>query len=209
MSGNSGINVGFGTIGQVLTSNGNGNLPTFQNLGLVSGALIFLEQQLVTGVSEVEFLNVIDTTYDNYLLIYDMCEIIGDSYMGESLIIQFSINSGSSYISTGYNNGRIDGVNVSSVTSGIVIGFTLDVTSDSVRSGRSYIQNVTATNNIPQCYGDCYQYSPTYVFVPPLQPGTYPGGTYTPGSISVDALRVVMTDGSNFSGKFSLYGFLQ
>ena len=58
-----------GTSGQVLTSNGAGALPTFQNAAAGGGSLVHLLSSSPSGASSVDFNSTyITTTYDHYII---------------------------------------------------------------------------------------------------------------------------------------------
>ena len=59
--------VGVGTAAQVLTSNGAGAAPTFQDAA--GGAFEFVASASGTGVATIDMDNVIDSSYDRYLLL--------------------------------------------------------------------------------------------------------------------------------------------
>ncbi len=198
MAGNSGIDVGFGTAGQVLTSNGPGVLPTFQ-AAPGGGALVFIQTQTASSVASLAFTTGITATYDDYLLVLRNGSIEAASNLSQVLTIQISSNGGSSYISSGY---LVDaGIGI---TSGATIVCTTDASNPTnYIGGEIYMLNLTAASNKPSWVGYVSYYSPA-VSVSQLSPVSY----YAGGSINVNAFQIVMTDGSNFSGIFSLYGIL-
>lgn len=202
MAGNSGINVGFGTAGQVLTSNGDGILPTFQNVGGLGGDLILLDTQIASGITEVEFIGSVSSLYDDYLLMGSQVLIGPGAFAVNQLMVQLSIDGGSSYVVSGYKN------NVLPYTSGMTTVFSSGGSpqGESISSFSVFLQNLTASFNRPSLCGT------RTVFTPPPGMATsitsFPLGYYTLGSLTTDAIRLTMTDSSIFSGIFSLYGLV-
>jgi hypothetical protein len=150
-----------------------------------SGALVLIQTQTVSGVTEVDFTSGITTTYDNYYIIGRNISLTIP--FGGGLVCQISDDGGVTYISTGYHDG-LDGLSVLANGSGTQIG-SFTITFVCLTDGIGVIQNLGAFN-IP---GN----------------GGVANDTYENGPIIVNALRFIMTDSSSFSGTFSLYGITQ
>jgi hypothetical protein len=86
-----------GTAGQVLTSNGAGALPTFQ---AAPGSWVLIEAQTASTSATIDFTTGIDSTYDTYVLVWNSLKT--DSVSSTSFRMLFSVNGGSSYLTTGY-----------------------------------------------------------------------------------------------------------
>jgi hypothetical protein len=179
---------GLGSSGQVLTSNGASALPTFQSAA--AGSLILISTQTVSGVAAVTFTSGISSTYNNYLL---LCTNVTNASSTPTMWIQISTNGGSSYIATGYLT------NTNIATNGIAIG---DVNSTAFfRSINTNIYNLTSGSG--------------YVSTNSISVGGSSGaGTtqsyysyYATASQTVNAIQLVLSSGTNFSGTFSLYGY--
>lgn len=92
-----------GTSGQVLKSNGAGALPSFQDI-TGQGALVQIgSTQNASSSSSIDFTSGIDTTYDTYLVVISNAVPLA----AKGLILTFSVNGGSSYITTNYQSGNI------------------------------------------------------------------------------------------------------
>jgi hypothetical protein len=196
MAGNTSINVGFGVSGQVLTSNGNGVLPTFKT-NATSGSLVFLDSQNGTNVSGVEFTTGISSTYDNYLLL-TKADIPAAASWVNSLIIQISDDGGATYKTSNYvtpSNGSV------LVSSGLRIDTSMDSSINRV-SIYSLLANFTAANNYAKCTTLSSGKTDSGVLT-----SQNSGGMYTVSPFSVNAFRLVMTNGATFSVNATLYGY--
>ncbi len=200
MAGNSAINVGFGTSGQVLLSNGPGTLPTFQSIS-GGGALIFLQTQTVSSVTAVNFTTGISSTYNNYLLIMKNGTLTGGALVGGNpsvfMLAQLSTNGGSSYITSNYAS-----FYSSAGSSGLQV-LAAGAAGTGTFWGAIEFGGLTSANNYPMAAGN------GAVFIGATRGGFTGNGIYKPGSVATNALRIVMSDGSVFSGIFSLYAYAQ
>jgi len=77
----------YGTSGQVITSNGSGSAPTWQDAG--GGAWNLLSTVTASGASTVDFTSDIDSTYRTYVITGS--EVIG-SVDGQRLRLRFYVN---------------------------------------------------------------------------------------------------------------------
>jgi hypothetical protein len=164
-----------------------------------TGALVLIQTKTASGVAELDFTTGITSTYNNYML--QLSNIVwSNSSASVTLGIQISTNGGSTYISTGYHKG-----NASSTATNIEItefgvgGNTIFTNSkvelSNLTSGSGYVMGTVAD-------------SLSWVPATGSAPGSAFGGLYTASSsITVNAVRVVVSDGSNFSGTGSLYGY--
>jgi len=91
-------NVGTGTSGQFLISNGANILPSFQD----STDLVWLQSVTINaGDAQVVFTS-LSNTYTTYYFVAEDVLISGNNI---NIYCQFSSNNGVSYIATGYNSG--------------------------------------------------------------------------------------------------------
>jgi hypothetical protein len=88
-------NIGTGSAGQVLTSNGT-SLPSFQAAS--SGALVLLSSQAMTGVNSLTFNNFVDNTAYNGYEVVMWCTTSVQNY----LWCQISTDNGATFINSGY-----------------------------------------------------------------------------------------------------------
>lgn len=90
-------NIGTGSSGQVLTSNGAGALPSFQ-AAAGGGDVVLLSSQAMTGVNSITFNNFVDNTvYNSYKV-----EMWGISSTNNDIYMQISTDNGSTFVSSGY-----------------------------------------------------------------------------------------------------------
>lgn len=202
MAGNSGINIGFGSEDQLLTSNGDGILPTFQVSGINKGALVFLGEQNSLAVTSTEFLGLINSTYRDYLLLLKNGTIpaYGTIYE-EALIVQFSDDNGMTYKTTGYFSDTSSPSGGNSTTDGIPLLWSEESVATSDVWGYAMLMNLPVIPNMPAIAG-------AGATDRTIGLGFFrASGAYVASSLAVNAFRVVMTDGAQFSGIFTLYGF--
>jgi len=89
-------NIGTGSVGQVLTSNGTG-LPSFQ-AAAGGGDVVLLSSQNLAGLNTVTFSSFVNNTvYMGYNL-----KVYADGALSEYLALQISTNNGSSFVTTNY-----------------------------------------------------------------------------------------------------------
>jgi len=159
-------------------------------------ALTLIQTQTVSNVTEVDFTSGISSSFDNYVLIASNGSIEpGDNPY--ALHIQFSTDGGSTYLDSSYLNYG----DISFTTSGLDLVSVQD--DDSTTAFNFYVNllNLTKSDNLPSLTG-------TYLGCSIDGDGGYGGslgGLYNGGSIAVNALRINMSDNSEFSGIFSLY----
>jgi hypothetical protein len=86
---------GGGTLGQVLTSNGPTAFPTYKN---ASGSMVLISSQTASSSASLLFTGMTNA-FDQYMFIWYGVTISGTDVV---LQLQYSTNSGSSFITTGY-----------------------------------------------------------------------------------------------------------
>lgn len=176
-----------GSATQVLTSNGTGNAPTFQ-VAPLSGSMVLIQSQSVNNGSACVFNTGITTQYRNFMILYD--SLVSPSILG-TFQVQLSVNGGSSYLTSGY---------ASLLSSGFaVLVFAASV----ISSGQILLSNINSGTSLVGC---CVTGTKWNLLTSTLVSNAT---VYIGGSIVANALRLNMSDGNNFSGNFSLYGFLK
>lgn len=155
-----------------------------------SGALTLIQTQTVSSVSSFAFTTGIVPTYNHYLLYIG--NLTFDAANTQNLVIQISTDGGSTYIDSGYASGNV-GLDV----------FDYVFDTSIISSGQILLYNLTSNigyvssfaNLITSYYGS--------------------GGAFynndgvdgnNAGSYLVNALQILTSDGSTFSGTYSLYG---
>lgn len=191
---------GVGTTGQVLTSNGAGALPTFQTGSAIGASLVLIQTLSASAQAAVTFTTGITTTYRNYLLVGDNVVISGSN----NILVQFSSNGGSSYISSGYFGGALQFASNSSTivgntssTAGILL--TVGAGSAFTTGFTLHIYNLTSTNYITTT-GAALSLDPGVVAYQYQNMSGYDTAT------AMNALQITVTAGTITTGNFSLYG---
>jgi len=136
-----------GTTGQVYTSNGSGSPPTFQ--AAATGAWTLIQSQTATSSATISFTTGITSTYSTYVFVFN--DIL-PATNAAGFQMQYSINTGSSYVSTGYSGSVM---NTSTSTSWTNTGSTtlvqLNLSGSQANAepglgGKIFIYNVPSSN---------------------------------------------------------------
>lgn len=184
--------VANGTTGDVLTAQ-TGADPIWTTPIGGSGGLVLLQTQTVAGVTSVAFTSGITGTYNDYLLAYtNMTNPTAGPF--STFNVQISTNGGVSYINSGYSFSGL------STTYLLNIGNTARLGLQNYLSGQASLYNMTSGSGyIGASFGG--EQSSTN--------GTVggSGGAYLTPSTIANAIQIIVSDGSVFSGKFSLYGY--
>lgn len=187
-----------GTSGQLLTSNGAGALPTYQTSS-GGGSWAYVTTSTASGASAISITSM--GSYSQYVLIGSN---ISAATNGVTLLVEFSTDGGSSWLTSGYAsvlfywNGA--GSNVGSSTSYVVLTVANAMSSSHVANLRLNIYNV-GTSTLTNVTGQC------------IWPDTFSSGgglsgmvtAKAPASSSINAVRV-RTSSGNISGTLRLYG---
>lgn len=91
-----------GTSGQVLTSNGAGANPTFQDIPGGTNNWVFIETQSAEFASSIDFT---DSAIGNYTNFCFMWRNLGPQTAGANINFRLSTDGGSSFLSSGYISG--------------------------------------------------------------------------------------------------------
>lgn len=91
-------NIGTGSAGEVLTSNGAGVLPSFQAAGGGGGDVVLLSSQNLAGVNTVTFNSFVDNT------VYAGYQVKIYATTGGNLVVymRISLDNGATFLNTGY-----------------------------------------------------------------------------------------------------------
>jgi hypothetical protein len=158
-----------------------------------NNSLTLLSSQPVSSVTSLAFTTQFTSQYTNYVLVSTNISSAGT---GDFLLGQISIDGGMSYISTLYTGNNL-------VTTGLMV---VDIdTADATfnLNAQTYLFNIGTSSGIVSAISNTVGYSTTTLFK-----GATDFSVYTVPSTVVNALQLVMDDGSTFSGTFSLYGSL-
>jgi hypothetical protein len=153
-------------------------------------ALTLIETKTASSQSSLEFLTGITSPLNNYMLLFH--SLVDPSATSNMIAyMQLSTNGGASYITTGY---RLNGTS----TPGLSIG--VFPTSNYILSGSLLLYNLTSGSGYITSVNNSVLFWPTnFSYNNAISCG------YETSSIAINALRIVMANGSNFSGEFSLY----
>ena len=114
------------------------------------------------------------------------------------LMVQLSTDGGSTYISTGYSDAT------GSVTNGLVITYFNDSATD-LNNTQIWLSNMTVAAGYVTAWGADVGWDSVAMA---LAGGPQPAA-YTVADITVNAFQLVTSDGTAFSGVFSLYAYRQ
>ena len=200
-----------GTAGYLLESGGSSALPTWVSVGGAGNFVLIQSQTLTNSTSQYYFTSGINSTYNNYFLLFSAVSNLYDTQSIYSYIT-ISTNGGSSYIASGYRS--VDGyVSSNSTTwtsaSGgtqVLINFALPISSSSILNGGIYLYNLTSGSGYvsASCKAVCADTTATNT--------TYQigAGQYETASTTVNAIAITFPSPlSSFSGTISLFGILE
>lgn len=164
------------------------------NAGGSSGALVLIQTQTTASATEIDFTTGITSTYNNYLLIgINTVMLAGAPQLG----IQISIDGGATYITTNYTSG------FSALTTSMDFIVNGGSTTTSIGYNSYTLFNLTSGTSLISGTGPGVSYDPAN---PPVSSNVV-YDAYTIASTTVNALRLIASDGTAFSGTFSLYGY--
>jgi hypothetical protein len=185
----------------VLTTNSSG-VPGFTAKTAV-GNLVLIQTQTASGSASIIFTTGITTTYNNYKLIISNYVPANNSV---NLLLQYSSNGGSSYITTGYLSDEMysaynnaSGLNTGfSATTGVILNLSVANTATTGSPGEYTFYQLTSG------------YYPSMMGMHTRMDGLLcvNGSVYNTG-IVVNALKISCSAGNIATGTFSLYGIVQ
>lgn len=192
-----------GTTGQILTSNGASSLPTFQDN---QAELVLLNTQTASGSADIVFDNTyITNAYTSYVAILDH---LIPSAASPNLQMTFSVDNGSSYLSTNYAAGFQDwAYNTTTITNtNSTTYIPLTGTDASTNLGINMYLNFFGLNSSDYpTFSGFGSYAMTSA--PSITFTSNVGYNYT--TSGVDAIKFYFSSGNIASGTISLYGRLQ
>jgi len=191
--------LGFGTAGQILTSNGAATSPTFQTAASVAGSLRLIQTQTVSNVATVDFTNI--GSYTTYMFLVQGAKPPSGNQI---LWLRVSTDNGSSFSTSGYAAGINYSVynsatitNANSTAAVLVSGNAISSSSNFDADAIIYFYHANSAQN-PHVSGVCKWVSS----VPIGTMGDIQAGIAVTG---VNAFRFMM-DSGNITGTFSIYG---
>lgn len=192
------VTTATGTSGQVLTSNGAGLAPTYQSFG---GALVLIQTRTATAQATLTFTTGITNSYNNYLLLGNSITS-ASATIDSKMFIQLSNNGGGAYDATNYFAQEGAG------QSGITVGLSPNGSdwTGAFLSASVDLLNLTSAN-ASHIVGQS-----TFWATVPGVAGSSAGNLFSQYAFTgfpTNAFRLIMSDGSNFSGNFSLYAYVK
>ena len=157
------------------------------------GALVFIAKQLASSVTSITFTSGITATYNNYFLLFDSLGPYGSGVGSCRYWLQLSTDGGATYINTGYND---------SLT---YIEIGIASSTDFIIGGYQYLYNLTSGFSLITTEGRTRWVRS----VSGTASTTQEGGAYAAGSIVCNAFKIFTSNGSTFSGNFTLYGYTE
>lgn len=153
-------------------------------------AYTLIQTQVASSQSTLDFTSGISNTYRNYLII--ATGFSNSTASNVAAMVQLSTNGGSSFISTNYkcSYGNTNGLTFSNIPTTTVVN-SANISLYNLTSGSGYVS--TLSNYV--------EFDPS---APSIGGVTYLAA-YRTANVTVNALRITMANGSNFSGTFSLY----
>jgi hypothetical protein len=196
-----------GTAGQVFTSNGPSAAPTFQASPSGTLAWNLIQTQTVSSVTSISFASI--GSYETYALV--LGRVYFPSGSGTNILLVFSSNGGSSYVTSGYltNIYYIDSGSTGIANYGAINGYTTSAvmlsTGVGTLSGGSigatfFLYGLNTTSGTPTLRGSNWNQKSVYQFASVGWLGT--AGLY-------NALQITCDGTTTISGTFSLYGLSQ
>lgn len=179
---------------RLVTVDVNGQLGSTP-VSAATGALVLIQTQTAAGSGVLNFTTGITATYNDYLITFSNGTI--EAASNQWLNVQFSTDGGGTYITSAYIT------DTALNTTGFDLAVTLGPSAVTQVSGAYYLHNLTLGSGFLSFDGESMHHS---VGATTVSPRNFAGIYLTP--ITVNALRVVMSDGSTFSGRFSLYGLV-
>lgn len=193
-------NAGAGSSGQVLVSGGSSALPSFSASSGV-GSLVKITTVTASSSSSLTITSGITSTYRNYLLVFD--GVVGST--NANLLVRYSSNGGSSYISSGYTSGvnlysynSSTAVRNTNIATGVILADALATTN--TNAGSVYLFNLTTSNIITNGGTSVVQDgSISYYY--------QIAGSYNTGT-AMNALEILPSAGNMTTGNFTLFGIV-
>ncbi len=160
---------------------------------------MLLSTQNVLNVASVDFTSLLSSSFNNYKIVFDNAVSIGSS-LDAYLTVQLSDDNGSTYQNNNYINYLGGGT-----TSGLAGGLLYDAGGmvSFTASGEIYLHNVLPGVSFVSTDGFSTSFDTSGLALV----GQQISGVYNGAPLSVNALRIVSSDGQNISGNFYLYGY--
>lgn len=191
-------NIGTGSAGEVLTSNGAGALPSFQAPS--AGAMVLLHTITFNNTASSYDITPYVTGYDIYKFIGSALET--PTGVNPDISVQFSTNGGTTWITSGYKTYFAyfitGGTSGSNATTDRIPGIYVNGTATYINQG-DFIMTGYGSSSGAIIHGTCMT-SFAADFIPQILGGYYFGAT-------LNGIRIINGNGTNYiSGKFSIYG---
>ncbi len=194
-------NIGAGSSGQILKSNGSSSLPTFVAPSSVGASMVLLHTITFNNTaSSYDITSHLSSTYSTYKIIGSRIQGLG---AGANCALRVSTNGGTSFITTGYTANLMNlfllsnATSVFNATDRLFMSFP-DGTATDYTSFEATLYGYLSTTGV-----ECSASQGNLGNKITLSESIYPSAT-------VNGLQVINTAGGNFvSGKVSIYGIVQ
>lgn len=176
------------TAGSGVTVTPGANTITISASGGGGGDYVLIQTQTATSQASLNFTTGITSTYNNYQLIIDN---LVPATTATAFCVSLSTDGGATYITTNYNQGNTG-----------LTALSLNFNDSTFNYGTISLYNLTSGNGYVTVTGSGVIVDLTV----PEVVNTGGNDAYLTASTVVNALQLVNSDGSTFSGTFSLYG---
>jgi hypothetical protein len=200
------IDISTSSVGDALTSNGTGALPSWQAVP-AAGSLVLL--QTLTAPSSGIFVfdsSHITSAYDSYLLIFN--NIINQSTSTTYLTMQFSTNNGSTYVVTNYAsaclNNTYNSTTLANLNSTSTCPLSISTTGSTNERINGYLYMNFPASNSSSYTGRSLSINASGSV---LSNNVLYGGNS--GIVTINNIKIYFSVGNIGSGIVSLYGITQ
>jgi hypothetical protein len=169
----------------------------------VHRGLVLIQSQIASNVAAVDFVKGIDALYDEY--VFDISDIVPQTD-GTSLIMRFSTDGGSSFLSANYKYSQIySAEGAAAAGAGSASTSSIPFSGAGNTGGETFGIRVTLTHpSSTSLYKAVHGH-----FGAVLSDGLFyivaQGGTYTGATSAINAVRFLQSAG-NISGRFKMFG---
>lgn len=190
-----------GTAGNVLTSNGASALPSYQAPAGGTSGLTWLGSVTASASSTVAFANLLTSTYDNYLVVFE--NYVPSTTAG--LEMQIGTGATPTYQATSYSGRAITTSTSAGPTAGTAATTYLDMSGGaqiaSTATGGGYLNVMNANSTNQQALFSMMNFTGT------AQRWTSQSYSVWNGGIVLTSMQFLQSTGTLTTGTFKLYGY--
>jgi hypothetical protein len=179
-----------GSAGQVLTSNGNAALPSYQANAGASAGLILIATATAANSATIDFSNNLSATYDNYMVVIEDTQ---PATSGGILWMRIGTGAGPTYQTASYSGSGANSLVMSSAS--------YNAFAEYVGGGVVFVYSAnTAHYKMLQSFYSYFNTAPAITY-------TEAQGVWIGGTNALTSLRFMYHSGNILTGTFKLYGF--